>query len=622
MFRKSSPGLTSTLVALLVPISLSPISFAQDESSPLDEIVIIANRIPVPARQLGTSVSIIDEQAIREHGNFSLSEILRQSPAIGVTSNGGIGTVSSLRIRGEEGFRTLTLFDGLRLSDPSSPQVATPLEHILSSGIGRVEILRGPQGLGYGADAGGIISISSKPTEAGISASIDGQAGSRDTDQLSARFAVANELLDFSLIASDYQSDGYNVRASDSIIGDKDGYENTSYHTRLGFNATEKLRLELVHRNVEGETQYDGCFAATIVYDCLAIYELQASRFALNYESEMFNHSLAYSNTRTDRDDLALGSSAFTSDGEISRLEYVGSATQLPGFDLVFGIDLEKEETATLERRNKGYYLEYLSGFSDSFFFTAGLRQDDNDDFGQHSSYRLTSAYLIELAAGELKFKASYGSGFRAPSLFEIDYNAGPFAFAPATAVMLQEESSRGLEYGVEYVVGQRWQLEMVVFDQEVEDAIIFDLSGFSGYLQDRGTSTSEGVELSGEIALTERLRLLANYTYNETERPNGLQRLRRPEQLANLGFNYRSHSQKLTVNAFYRTSRDSVDELFGAPVELDDFDVLDLTASYRISENFEIYGRIENALDERYQEILDFISPDRASYVGLRLNF
>ena len=100
------------------------------------------------------------------------------------------------------------------------------------------------------------------------------------------------------------------------------------------------------------------------------------------------------------------------------------------------------------------------------------------------------------------------------------------------------------------------------------------------------------------------------------------MQRLRRPEQLANLGINFTSFSEKFRLSAFYRVSHDSVDEQFGSPIDLDDFEVLDISASYRVSENILLYARLENVLDETYQEVLDFISPDRASYIGIRLNF
>ena len=596
---------------------------AQEQENFLQEIVVIANRIPVPVKQIGTSVSIIDKEDIQAHGNFSLTDVLRQSAAIGVTNNGGAGALSSVRIRGEEGFRTLTLFDGLRLSDPSGPQVATSLEHIPSSGVGRVEILRGPQGLSYGADAGGIISISSAASEPGLRTNIDVQGGSRGSRQLSADLSAASEVLDFYLSASEFETGGYNVRVSDSILADKDGYQNNAYHTRLGFNASENLRLELVHRNVEGETQYDACYSGySQAYDCQSIYDQQASRLSLNYGSESFSHSVSYANTRTDRDDLALGVSAFSSNGELSRWEYVGSASNLPGFDLVFGIDLEQEKNGSEERDNAGYYLEYLSDFSDSFFLTAGMRQDDNGDYGKHTSSRLSAAYLFDFRNSTVKLKTSYGSGFRAPSLFEVAYNGGPYAFPPAAGTVLGEESSAGFEYGIEYFAADNLRLELVVFDQDVEDAIIFDLAGYSGYLQDTGSSTSEGMELIGEFALSAQWRLTANLTFNDTERPNGLQRLRRPEQLANLGVNYRSSNQRLSVNAFYRTSRDAIDEQFGTPVSLDDFEVLDITARYKLSEQFDIYARFENALNASYQEVADFVSPDRASYVGIRLNF
>jgi vitamin B12 transporter len=186
----------------------------------------------------------------------------------------------------------------------------------------------------------------------------------------------------------------------------------------------------------------------------------------------------------------------------------------------------------------------------------------------------------------------------------------------------LKEETSKGFEIGLEFFASEQLNLETVIFVQEIEDAIYFDLSGFSGYLQDIGKSTSEGVELSGNYTLDDQWELSANYTYNETERPNGSQRLRRPERLANLGISYRNNKDRLRVHFFYRISRNSIDEVFGSAIPLDDFEVLDLTASYQVSERLELYGRIENGLNESYSEVTDFLAPERASYLGLRVNF
>ena len=144
----------------------------------------------------------------------------------------------------------------------------------------------------------------------------------------------------------------------------------------------------------------------------------------------------------------------FTSASTIQHWEYLGNATGLRGVDLVFGLELEKEQDAGNARDNEGYYMELLSDFSDRFFINAGARHDRNSAYGSHTSYRIGSAWLWQTDGGLLKLKASYGTGFRAPSLYEVAYNTGPFAQPPARGRRLGPEVSRGLEYGVEYIRG------------------------------------------------------------------------------------------------------------------------------------------------------------------------
>lgn len=234
-------------------------------------------------------------------------------------------------------------------------------------------------------------------------------------------------------------------------------------------------------------------------------------------------------------------------------------------------------------------------------------------------SYRVSAAYLLELGTDSLlKLRTAFGTGFRAPSLYEIQYNAGPFAYPPASLATLQQETSRGAELGVEYLTGTSLRLELVYFDQQVEDAIYFDLSGFSGYLQDLGISRSSGVELSASYSLSRNLELAGNYLFNDTERPDGRQRVRRPEQLANLALTYRVWEDRLMVNAFYRVSRDSIDEVFGTVVPLDNFAVLDFSVRYQLSDSVSLFGRIENVTDARYQEVIDYNTAGRAAFLGV----
>ena len=163
-------------------------------------------------------------------------------------------------------------------------------------------------------------------------------------------------------------------------------------------------------------------------------------------------------------------------------------------------------------------------------------------------------------------------------------------------------------------------RLEAVYFDQQVDDAIIFDLNGYSGYLQDAGRSTSRGIELSTEVQLSATLSLQANYTWNDTNRPDGTQRLRRPENLANAGLRWQLQP-KLALNAFVRASHNAVDQDFSGVVVLDDFSVLDLNASYSVSDSLQLYGRLENALAERYEEVTGYNTSGTAAFVGFRMN-
>jgi len=617
--KSTMSACSSTLLLCL----FSATALAQQPGGPPEQVIVTSSRIATPLRQVGTSVAVITEGQIEAHGNLSLLDVLRQMPATGSSSNGGIGKVSALRIRGEEGFRTLTMFDGIRLSDPSTPQIGPQIEQILSSGVGRVEMLRGPQGLSYGADAGGVVNLFSRRDDEGLNVDFELESGEFGTRQFGGTVSGRDNNVDYFFSATDLSTDGYNSRLSDVDLRDDDGYANTTLHGRFGFQMSESWRMDVVHRDVKGETEFDGCFAQTIVNDCKSDYDLSASRVSIDYSSESITHTLAYANTQTDRQNYSLGQSAFGASGQLERFEYLGSISNLPGFNLVFGADLEDADSGSTSRDNRGIYLEYLSDFSDFLFFTAGVRHDDNDDFGTNLSYRLSGAYLVDLGAdSSVKFRGAYGTGFRAPSPFEVEYNAGPFAFPPAALLSLEQERSEGFELGIEYVLGSNLKLEAVYFDQKIDDVIYFDLLGFSGYLQDLGTSTSDGVELSARYSLTNNLEVTANYTYNETERPNGQQRIRRPEKLANLALSYRTLGDRLAINAFYRLSRDAIDEVFGTTTSLDDFEVLDLSMSYDLSDSIRLYGRIENATDEKYQEVIDYNSAQRAVYFGIKVAF
>ena len=128
-----------------------------------EEIVVTSSMIAQPRRQIGTAVSVIDFEEIELRGYTDLADVLRTQTGIGVSNSGGPGKSTSVRIRGEESFRTLLIIDGVKALDPSAPQVAPSFDSLLTtSDLQRVEVLRGPQGFMYGADAGGVVNVITK----------------------------------------------------------------------------------------------------------------------------------------------------------------------------------------------------------------------------------------------------------------------------------------------------------------------------------------------------------------------------------------------------------------------------------------------------------------------------
>jgi vitamin B12 transporter len=613
---------TATLLAL----SGIFMSSAQ-ASNKLEEIVVTSSRISMPLREIATSVSVVTQEDIRIRGFNSVAEVLRYEPAISVTNSGGAGQPTQVRVRGEHGYRTKVYIDGIDTTDNSATQAGPVFENILSAGIDRIEILRGPEGLAYGADAGGVIELSTAAPEAGFDGGVEAEGGRYGTQKYAGHVGGGTEQVDFTLIGARYETDGFNALTTDNILQDDDGYKNTTFHGRGGWNITESLRAEVVGRTVEGDNDYDNCFLGAPTFDrtdkCTNDFDQDSGRVALIHDGEAFTNTLSYNVNQIDRKFYTEGFNDYSYKSELQKVDYLGSWRHSEPLTLIYGADLQKDSmndgVVDEGRDQEGYFLEYKGGFNDNIFVTAGARYTDNEDFGTKTTYRTGAVYLVEAGEGEIKFKGTYGTGFRAPSLYEISYNFGPFAFPPAKGTELGAEETEGYDLGAGYFATSGWYVEAVYFDQSVDDEIYFDLDDFSGYLQGDGESTSEGVELSSEVPVNELLALTANYTYTDTQEDNGEQRQRVPKNMGNLGVLVTPWNGRLKVNLNYRVARDSAEDLDG---EVDDYEVLDLSVGYQVLDELEIYGRIENATDEQYQEIPNYNTAGAAGYAGFRYTF
>ncbi len=596
--------------------------------TPLDEIVVTSGRLPTPIREVGTDVSVVPGDEIRLRGYASLADVLRTEPGVAVTDSGGLGKNTTLRIRGEEGYRTLVLVDGVKIADPTTPQAGPSFDHLLATGdLERVEILRGPQGFIYGADAGGVVNIMTRRGEGPPTGRLGVETGTYGTRRVEADVAGGGGTGDYFLSATEIASGGFNSETADTVLQDRDGYRNRTLHAKLGWNVAPGARLQLVARSVDARSQFDGCGYPT-TFDCVGTSRQTTYRLSADLGRGPLSQTLAYSDMEAVSGSYAAGASTFATNGGLARAEYTGRYRPRDGLAFVFGIDWQRErirgDADAAVRDQNAYYFEYQGRIGQRFFVSAGSRIDYNADFGRHASSRLTAAYAYDLPGGlTVKYRASYGTGFRAPSLFELAYDRGPAAFPPAAGLDLGAESSAGVDAGIDLVWASGASLDVTWFDQRIEDEIVFDEAGFSGYLQASGVGRSRGLELAFAAPLKARWQLLGNFTYDETRDAEGLPRLRRPKDLANFGFRYAAAGGRLAVLGDYRLARHAVDEVFGlGRVPLDDYGVLDVSASYALRSHLELYARAENLTGRAYREVAGYNTAGRTLAAGARFEF
>jgi vitamin B12 transporter len=601
--------------ALLFSIHLQAQDSAENNDSELETITVISSRIETPLEQTATSVSILELTDIERSGLANITELLRTQTSISVSNSGGTGKTTALRIRGEEGYRTKLFLDGVELSDPSAPQVSPLFDDLLSSQIQRIEVLRGAQGLAFGADAGGVVMITSKKADEGHSAALATEYGGDNTLGLTANLAWADNNSDVFIALTDYSTDGFNTQTNDPSA-DLDGYENTTLHLKAASNLSQNLSLQVVLHNIDSNNKYDGCYdnaTFSLINDCLSLTENTTARVSLHYENEQQNHTLGLAKTDVERGYFSGGEFSYASKGSIEKFDYVGSFPLVQG-KLIVGSDIEKQVIidSSLNRYQKSVFAEFQTTFQNTLYFNAGLRYDDNDTFGQNLSYRLGGAYNQKLNEDySLKIKSSLGTGFRAPSLFEQNTN-DTYAFGQTAKLQLREENSQGFDIGFELSKGTTQFFEVVLFKQKIENEITYDFSTF-GYLQLPGNSKSKGIETTLKYSLSTSTQLAANYTYNDSTTNSGEQRLRRPRHIANLAV-HQQVSEPLSLYANIRLSQDAVD--IGGQT-LDDYAVFNIGGKYQAWRNIAFSARIDNIFDKNYQEIFGFNTQGRRLFVG-----
>ncbi len=592
----------------------------------LPDLVVTPTGQEISARRIGHSVSTVTAADIAANGWRTLPEALRAIPGLHLSQSGSPGSTVGLVIRGSRSSQVLVLVDGIRLNDASGPTREAETAAIDLANVERIEVLRGPQSGLYGSDAmAGVINIITKKADEGLAGSVSAEAGSYGTYRTAAEVRSGSEKVSATASASYLASDGFSA-ANRRFPGndEKDGFDTLNVSASLGVQASDAIRLEGRVQAIDAKADYDnggGPGADADGHVASTEQVLGGVKGLVGEDSASWRQALSmnYSGIAREFDDM-FGNTTYEGDNLEAEWRHdirIGSANTVSA-----GVNLREESAkAGSERQvsaqNIGLYLQDHATLG-AFDTIAGLRYDRHEEFGSELTWRAAPSYRV--AKTGTRFKASVGTGFKAPSLYQL--------YAPASAwgavgnPDLDPETSLGWDAGIEQsLLSERLVLGATYFASRVEDQIEF----VNGY-ENVSRVDSEGVELFATCRPVDRLRLTASYTRTEAEdRDAGKQLIRVPKDRAVLGADA-DVTRRVNVGAsvLYQGAFDDryFDSTMFSSVEAraDAAVVVNLAANVEVSDRVALFGRIDNLFDEDYEEVYGYGTAGLSGYGGVRV--
>ena len=602
----------------------------------------------MPAREVGSAITVITApQIAQRQARFAL-DLLRDVPGVAVSQSGPPGALAQVRLRGAESNHTLVLIDGVRANDPASGDEFN-FAHLLADDIERIEILRGPQSAIYGSEAlGGVINIVTKRGQPGVQYGGYVEAGSFSTLNANASVRGGGERYNFALSASQHDSQGINASRFGS---ERDGYRNQTVSVTGALRPLAQLELNAVARSVASDTRFDtqnftfGAASPPFGYAIDSADTTHANQFygrvegKLKLFDERWTQRIGAERTDARSANKTANVLGTTNDGHRERYDYLttlqlntGGPVRLSHALSLGAEHLNESFFATgggaindVSNDRTGVYGEYRIGLADRLYLSAGGRHDDNRLFRDANTYRFTAALLVPETRSRVH--ASYGKGVKNPTFFEL------FGFFPGFTAnpALKPETSTGYDVGIE----QSWshgKVDLTYFGADLRDEIV-TVFGFPFSTPANLTRKSKrsGVELQGDARLTEAVSVAAHYTYLDASEPGAVgtadvRELRRARHIAGTHFNYAFLERRGNVNLSVRyngTQQDNafLDSLTFAPtrVTLRSYTLINLAASYEIVRGVTLIGRIENLLDQKYEQVFSYRSPGIGAFAGVR---
>ena len=629
--------------ALAATIALVPAVAHADEAEG-DAIVVTANRQEQDLSEVAQSVTVISNAEIAQRQSIAVTDLLRTVPGVRVSATGGLGTITSVFIRGGNSDHTVALIDGVKINDPSTTAGGYDFGNLVTGNVERIEVVRGSQSVLWGSQAiGGVVNVITRQPTEDLAADASAEYGWRDTARVVGN--VSGKFGPVSLrVGGNYaRTDGFSSVAAGT---ERDAYRNYGANAKVNVAFTDAISLDLRGWYWNSRTDIDGA-SFVFPYDPIDSAEFARMRQVIGYAGlnvALFDGRLrnrfgfAVTDTHRRLFDPARPLQTpsqqvqyFDSKGRIERFEYQGIAQIADWADATFGAETEKSRYSSAyfdlffpsqtrgSVRQNSFYGQLTVKPLEGLALTGGVRHDDHDDFGGKTTFAANGVFTPN--QGATTSRASYSQGFKAPSLYQLHSEYGNAA--------LLTESSSGWEAGVtQKLVDGRMELGATWFQRNTRNLVDFvnctpPLAGICtnrplGTYGNVGRARSKGLEATVTLRPTDAFTVQGAYSWvKSTDRATGLDLARRPRHSVSLLADYQwgfGLSTGATVT--------QVSGSWSSPGEfrrLEGYVLVDLRAALPIGDHVEVFGRVENLFDERYQTVADYGTPGRAAYVGAR---
>ena len=615
--------ISAGLIGLLFPF----FSYAQDTTN-LEDVVVTASRTPQKTSDVLSDISVITQKQIQQAGQTSLVDLLKTQPGIEISQSGGIGKASSVFIRGANATHTLVLIDGMRIN--SATTGTTSLENIPLAQIERVEILRGPASGLYGADAiGGVIQIFTKAAKGTPRFNASVGVGTYGTSIADAGVSGRIENTSFSLQAGIISTNGISSISNKQLATynpDDDGYHNENFSGKLAQHFSDNHELGLTAYHSDGENYYDGGFRTPLANP--------RNRFDYRSRERLTSYSIYSKNRFNDTWLSTLRAGQGISDttsyapntANTLEVESLFKTTQNQYSwqnDISTSIGLFTVGTERLEQklssssfypiteRNIQSYLAGWQGSIGSHSMQFNLRNDDNSQFGNHTTGSLAYGYQIN---PQWRANASLGTAFNAPTFNQLYFpNFGTASLKP--------EEARNKEIGLNYDKGAH-HVSAVYYHNEISDLII-NPSTLNNPSSNPGTRTANideallrGLTLSyqGKI-LGLQFGASADIQRPEDEATGNLLP-RRAKEHGTLSLSKRF--DKLEIGGVVESSSRRFNDNANT-VEMNGYTLLHLYGNYRVTNDWSVNARINNVFDRNYELAKDFGTLGTNAFISIR---